>query len=193
MAPGNTARGDFSPHFSPGTFTSCPDSPLLPKVLSLPTDQGFDGSEKGQRTPEKYCNSKARQHSGISQFLMHSLKPGLPIPTRYSRPPSLHVCTAVLKSSSAMYPCKLFHCLPRHPTTYAFLLHTPCLSVDVCTFLHLINQTLTKTKGVFSIFLMLVEGTIVFAPLLESPLGIYMYPSTFKDKKPNPVAFIKTK
>lgn len=30
------------------------------------TDQGSDGSEKGQRTPEKCCNSKGRQHSGIS-------------------------------------------------------------------------------------------------------------------------------
>lgn len=100
----------------------------------------------------------------MSPFLVCSLKPGLPIPTRYSTPPSLHVCTAVLKSSSAVYPWKLFHCLPRHLSTYALLLCIPCPSADVCTFLHLINQTLTKNKGAFSIFLMLLE-TIVFAPL----------------------------
>lgn len=132
-----------------------------------PPDQGFDRSEKGQRTCEKYCNSKTRQHRGISQFLVHSLKPGLPIPTRYSRPPPLHICTAVQKSSSAT--CKLFHCLSRHPTTSAFLLLIPCLSVNVCIFLHLINQTLTKTKCVSSIFLTLVEGVTVFARLFLEP------------------------
>lgn len=134
-------------------------------MLSVPTDQGFDGSEKGQRTPEKYCSSKTRQHSGISQFLVHFLKPGLPIPTSYSRLPSLHVCTAVPKSSSATYPCKSSHCLPRQPTTYTFLLLIPCLSVNVCIFLHLINQTSTKTNSVFSIFVMLAEDIIVCAPL----------------------------
>lgn len=48
MAPGKTDCGHFSPQLSPGTFTSCPGSPLLPKVLS-PDRSGLWWVRKGSK------------------------------------------------------------------------------------------------------------------------------------------------
>lgn len=70
----------------------------------------------------------------------------VPMHISHTIPPSLNVCTVVQKLSSAMYPCKLFHCLPRCPTTYTCLLPITCLLVNVCIFFCLINQTFIKQE-----------------------------------------------
>lgn len=140
------------------------------------------GQEKVKWLLQRYCNSKTRQHNEISSFLVHSLHQGTYLcqPHRSSILKCLHSCP---KLSSATYPCKLFHCLPRRPTTYACLLPITCLLVTVCIFFHLINQTFMKQEC-FRYFSNAYWGHNSFClSLLESPFRIYTYPSIFKDKK----------
>lgn len=102
--PGKTACGDFSPQLSPGTFTSCPGSPLLPKVLS-PDRSGLWWVRKGSKDSWEMLQFKGKATQWDFWFLLHSLRPGLPILTRHSRPPSLqclHSCPKVQQCSVPM-------------------------------------------------------------------------------------------
>lgn len=176
MAPGNTAYGNFPPQLSPGTFTSCPGSLLLLRCYHYPQIRALMGQKKVKGLLR---NTEIQRQGTTVGFPGAFSKARVTYPHQVFQTSILTYLHSCPKVQQCYVPRQITSLPPK--TSYHLCL-PPAL--DECVFLHLINQTLTKNESVLY-FSNAGWGYDSFCPsLLESPLWIYMYPSTFKHKTP---------